>query len=205
MSVRSDADQTIFSQYAREIEEHWKSKEIQRRKYNHASPQLKCRRQLIEWLIHVCEQIKLSHKTVHLGVFLLDMFMDNHSIDPDRLQCVALVCIMLAAKFEEVEYKVPSISELNKFDGFRYRNNDFMKIEAMVLSFHNFALAQPTVAHFVEYYGMYTVRSVPEELNSFNTSLRQVAEISCAILAELMAICLKGFVNNSYLSISTRV
>jgi hypothetical protein len=44
----------------------------------------------------VAEELNLSNTSVHLAVYLLDIFMDNHRIVEERLGLVALVCILLA-------------------------------------------------------------------------------------------------------------
>lgn len=44
----------------------------------------------------VTEELNLSNTSVHLAVYLLDVFMDNHRIVEEQLGLVALVCILLA-------------------------------------------------------------------------------------------------------------
>jgi hypothetical protein len=50
----------------------------------------------VTWLRSVAEELHLSNTSVHLAVYLLDIFMDNHRIVEERLSLVALVCILLA-------------------------------------------------------------------------------------------------------------
>jgi hypothetical protein len=50
----------------------------------------------VTWLRAVAEELHLSNTSVHLAVYLLDIFMDNHRIVEERLSLVALVCISLA-------------------------------------------------------------------------------------------------------------
>ena len=45
------------------------------------SPQLDCRRQLVEWSCSMAVQLKLTTQTVHLAVKLLDHFMAGHDIE----------------------------------------------------------------------------------------------------------------------------
>lgn len=58
--------------------------------------QLQLRCHLVHWLKNVAEKIKVSYRTIHLAIYIMDVFMDNHSISKDRLGFVALVCLMLA-------------------------------------------------------------------------------------------------------------
>lgn len=58
--------------------------------------QFKYRHVLVTWLRAVAEELHLNNASVHLAVYLLDIFMDNHRIVEERLNLVALVCILLA-------------------------------------------------------------------------------------------------------------
>ncbi|XP_046658772.1 cyclin-J isoform X1 [Homalodisca vitripennis] len=189
MTTSSRTASSIFANYAREIELHWKYKERQRKQFLFNSPQLQLRSHLVGWLKNISEKLKVSYRTIHLAVYILDTFMDNHSISKDRLGFVALVCLMLAAKFEELDSKIPKISELNKYDGYRYSSKDFISVEVMVLKFLDFGLTQPTIAHFAEYYTMVTI--MPHDLKSVKFSFRRLADIACNMVAELLDICLK--------------
>lgn len=61
--------------------------------------QLKYRHVLVSWLRAVAEELHLNNASVHLAVYLLDIFMDNHRIVEERLNLVALVCILLAGLY----------------------------------------------------------------------------------------------------------
>ena len=61
--------------------------------------QFKYRDVLVSWLRAVAEELHLNNASVHLAVYLLDIFMDNHRIIEERLNLVALVCILLAGLY----------------------------------------------------------------------------------------------------------
>jgi hypothetical protein len=61
--------------------------------------QFKYRHVLVTWLRAVAEDLHLNNASVHLAVYLLDIFMDNHRIVEERLNLVALVCILLAGLY----------------------------------------------------------------------------------------------------------
>jgi len=61
--------------------------------------QFKYRHVLVTWLRAVAEELHLNNASVHLAVYLLDIFMDNHRIVEERLNLVALVCILLAGLY----------------------------------------------------------------------------------------------------------
>nr|CAD7575953.1 unnamed protein product [Timema californicum] len=119
---------------------------------------------LVGWMSTVAERMKLCNTTVHLSIYILDVFMDNHSITTERLILVALVCLLLAAKFEERDVNVPKIHELNELVQNQYPINDFILLEIMTLKFLHWNLVIPTVAHFAEYY--VTFSTLPSDLKN---------------------------------------
>ena len=75
-------------------------------RYFRRSPQLACRRYLVDWLCLVAEKTRIKRNTIHLAVKLLDFFMDGHAVETNKIYLVAIACLCLAAKFEEKESKV---------------------------------------------------------------------------------------------------
>jgi len=73
--------------------------EINKVKRNVFLLQFKYRHVLVTWLRAVAEELHLNNASVHLAVYLLDIFMDNHRIVEERLNLVALVCILLAGLY----------------------------------------------------------------------------------------------------------
>jgi hypothetical protein len=73
--------------------------EIEWVKWNVLLLQFKNRHVLVTWLRAVAEELHLNNASVHLAVYLLDIFMDNHRIVEERLNLVALVCILLAGLY----------------------------------------------------------------------------------------------------------
>lgn len=78
--------------------------------------------------------------------------MDNHNITVDRLNLVAIVCIILAAKIEDCDVLIPKMSEIPSFVNVTYAAQDFAVVERMILKFFNFELNTPTAATFLEMY-----------------------------------------------------
>ena len=63
-------------------------------------------RYMVDWMCLICSNFNLSTGAVHLSVKLMDYFMDQHDIAERQLNFVAMGCILLAAKFEDVDDKV---------------------------------------------------------------------------------------------------
>ncbi|PSN34498.1 Cyclin-J [Blattella germanica] len=161
------------TEYAEEIVFSLREKEAKRIPFLQQSPQFKYRNVLVTWMRTIAEDLHLNNTTVHLSIYLLDIFMDNHRIVETRLNLVALVCILLAAKFEERDANVPKISELNARASNGYPLRDFILLEFMVMNFLHWNLVLPTAAHFAEYFTMFAtfesdMSSAPLQFVSFH-------------------------------------
>ncbi|XP_063230885.1 cyclin-J isoform X2 [Bacillus rossius redtenbacheri] len=141
-----------YTEYAEDIHAALRQKELKRAHFHYQSPQLQDRIGLVRWLSSKAEKLSLSLTTVHLAVYLLDVFMDNHSITAERLKLVVLVCVLLAAKFEEQEVNVPTARALNTMVGGQYVIKDYTLLEIMVLRHLQWNLLLPTAAQFAQYY-----------------------------------------------------
>lgn len=116
------------------------------------SPQSNYRNHLLDLIRTFAENQQLGRTTVHLTVYVMDIFMDNHKIYVDRLKLVAMVCLLLACKIEERELKIPKVFDLNRTIQNQYAVADYIALEKMVLTFMDWSLIIPTAAQFVEYY-----------------------------------------------------
>ncbi|XP_054713070.1 cyclin-J-like isoform X2 [Uloborus diversus] len=144
-------------EYAQDIHKHLRSKEKKRFLFRGKSPQLHMRKCLVEWLELICDKLEFCTPVLHLALYLLDIFMDNHTIHYDHLQMVALGCLTVAVKLEENDALIPKNSDLNALVGNKYKLIEFVQMEVSILTFFNWDILFPTAAHFVDYYIMYAV------------------------------------------------
>lgn len=118
------------------------------------------------------------------AVYMLDVFMDTYKIVTTKLNLVAFVCLLVAAKIEERDQNIPKICTLNSYTNDQYTRTDFKSLERMILSFFNWAVLVPTTATFIESYVHDSVTSeeIPESLLKceFGHSSRMEPE-ECAI------------------------
>ncbi|KAK9509510.1 hypothetical protein O3M35_006814 [Rhynocoris fuscipes] len=182
--------------YAFDIDKTLKEKELFGRKITFQSPQLKYRSKLLEWLKTIAEKLTLSSVTVHLGVFLIDKFMDNHNIMINRLASVGLICLLLAAKFEEHENRIPNIADLPPLVGYELGLNEFIQLEIFILHSLNWRVSWPTAAHFAEFYLLYAIN--PDDSDYFNTSHRHLQEMVSSSLKDFLDVSLSDVVLLDY-------
>lgn len=110
------------------------------------------RKQLIEHLKQFAIHKRLAFCTLHLAVYLMDIFMDNHAIKPNKLLLVANVSILLAAKLEESHFNIPLIEQLNDAVTNEYSNTDYERLQLMMLEFFNWSIFFPTAAYYTHYF-----------------------------------------------------
>ncbi|XP_055545404.1 cyclin-J [Wyeomyia smithii] len=126
--------------------------ELNRLTMRYTSPQLRYRDVMVNFIRSIGECELLRRSTVHLAIYLLDAFMDNHSINDNRLNLVALSCLLLAAKMEENEPNVPTLASMNELVRNQYPYSDFILLEVLLLKFFNWHLIIPTAATFAEFW-----------------------------------------------------
>ncbi|EDO49306.1 predicted protein [Nematostella vectensis] len=140
------------SSLASDIHEVLREKEARIPNFMAASPQLKIRRYLVDWLAVIGEKLGSSHGVVHLAIYYMDFFMDKFIIQESQLHLLALTALLLAAKFDENENQIPDISTLNKFVNNTYQHAEYHQMELLLLEFFNWNIDLPTPVQFLEYY-----------------------------------------------------
>ncbi|XP_014241310.1 cyclin-J isoform X2 [Cimex lectularius] len=147
----------LTTPYTLDIHRNLKERELFGRNIKFQSPQLLHRPKLVDWLKTVSEKLKLSQVTLHLGIFLLDKFMDKHNILNSRLVPAAVVCLILAAKFEEEDVQVPKFTDIPSVLNITSTPSELIHLEAFVLQSLSWNISWPTVAHFAEFYSVFAV------------------------------------------------
>ncbi|XP_054456432.1 cyclin-J isoform X2 [Anoplopoma fimbria] len=105
----------------------------------------------------VSNRFRLCPAARHLGVYLLDLFMDRYDVTVQQLHMVSLSCLLLASKFEEREDRVPKLETLNSLGCMSSMNlvltkQGLLHMELLLLETFQWNLYLPTAAHFIEYY-----------------------------------------------------
>ncbi|GAB0094836.1 hypothetical protein DMENIID0001_101620 [Sergentomyia squamirostris] len=103
---------------------------------------------------HITEHEHFSRNTLHLGMFLLDMFMHNFRVPDNKLYFIAGVCLILAAKVEDIDYKLPTIPNIDTYIGRRIptKTEDYISIEFNIMRLLGFNLIIPTAITFLDYF-----------------------------------------------------
>ena len=109
------------------------------------------RKLVIDWIFEIGESFELSFNTILIGIRLLDSIALRFKADVTNYNNVAGIVLMIAAKFQEPESKIPKISEMMRFFP-DYTKKDVIELEKIILRKLNWELNVLTPMHFVDIY-----------------------------------------------------
>ncbi|XP_017299803.1 cyclin-J isoform X2 [Diaphorina citri] len=146
-----------LDQYFVSVHEYYRKQEKNCPVYHFQSPELEYRSELVRWLKALQKELNFSTLALHLAVHLMDFFMDNHMIPIEKLSRVALVCVLTAVNFEDLDGALPRLQALCEKIGHEYNRKDIIEVQTKVLEFYKFHIGRPTVAHFTHIYSAFIV------------------------------------------------
>ncbi|OQS06102.1 cyclin [Thraustotheca clavata] len=138
---------------AREIDHyHRKHEEKYRVKKDYLGPRTditaRMRTILLDWLVEVAEEYKVSAKALHLAISLVDRCLSEMAITRGELQLMGCACMMVACKYEEVQ--CPTIEDFVYISDHTYTGERMLQMEAKVLDCLQFRLSSTHLYHFLE-------------------------------------------------------
>jgi hypothetical protein len=105
---------------------------------------------LIDWLVDVHKKYKLRPETLFLAANLIDSFLEKKRIVRQQLQCVAVVALLIASKFEDVH--PPQVQDLVFLTDKTYSRDELVTMESTMLNALGFEICRPTAVHFLDRY-----------------------------------------------------
>ena len=126
--------------------------ENKHRRYVPEESWLKFRRVLVDWMCEAGDEFQLHISTMHVAVMYLDRMLQSLQIPRHKLQLVAVACILIAAKFEEMEEVVPTISDMNRYAQRAFIPEEIQNTEVVVLNRLDWSLTTFTPLHFSSYF-----------------------------------------------------
>ncbi|KAJ7847943.1 cyclin-like protein [Mycena olivaceomarginata] len=127
---------------------------------------------LNDWLIQVHARFRLNPETLFLCTNLIDRFLSTRAVRPSKLQLVGVVCLLVAAKFEEIIS--PSIATLIFVCDHAYTCKDILQAEQHVLSALNWDLSYPSPVNY-----LHCISKADGCDPRIRTLARYLAEIAC--------------------------
>lgn len=179
--IDENADIVInVPEYAAEIHEYLKKAELNHRAkagYMKKQPDINnsMRAILVDWLVEVAEEYRLSSETLYLAVNYIDRFLSSMVVLRKKLQLVGTACMLIASKLEEIY--PPEVSEFVYITDDTYTDKEVRKMENMVLKVLSFDLSVPTVLSFLDRYEK--AADVPANLSKkFSFLTRYLCELT---------------------------
>ncbi|XP_043917466.1 cyclin-A2 [Protopterus annectens] len=108
---------------------------------------------LVDWLVEVGEEYKLSTETLYLSVNYIDRFLSSMSVLRGKLQLVGTAAMFVASKFEEIY--PPEVAEFVYITDDTYTKKQVLRMEHLILKVLSFDLAAPTAHQFLTQYVMH--------------------------------------------------
>mmetsp|Transcript_685 Transcript_685/g.2507 ORF Transcript_685/g.2507 Transcript_685/m.2507 type:complete len:402 (+) Transcript_685:197-1402(+) len=130
----------------------WASEFCAARELGQQVRHLRYRPYLVRWLIGMCEDYGFGATTANLSVCYLDRVLSTKRVPRTSLQLVGLAAVLIAAKFEEREARVPKLEDLVECAQGAYSLTSVRRMEVAVLHCLDWRLSHVTCAHFLEYF-----------------------------------------------------
>ncbi|KAI9023273.1 Cyclin, N-terminal domain-containing protein [Hyaloraphidium curvatum] len=112
----------------------------------------KMRRTLVEWLIEVHAEYDLRPETLYLGINIMDRYLSRRVVPRMEFQLLGVTALWIAAKYEEVHGRVPTLQKLAYVCCNAYREQDFVQMELRLLNELEFNLGHPTPEAFLKHH-----------------------------------------------------
>jgi len=105
---------------------------------------------LFEWLVEVADEFGFSTECLYLTKNYIDRYLSKVSVYKQKLQLIGITCMLLAAKYEEVN--VPNVDILVDICDSAYSRQEIIETEIEILKVLEFTLSVVTENAFVERY-----------------------------------------------------
>jgi hypothetical protein len=155
---------------------------------------------VVDWMCEVCEEFKLSPYAVQLSACYFDKALQRLAARKSELQLVATSCILIAAKFQGPEERVPPLDKLNACSKNSFTADKIVEMEMAVLKALDWRADMLTPLHVADHllasHGgaallTDTIDNVPlvHEQNAakvpkLSRRLRQFGEFFCRLMLE---------------------
>lgn len=110
------------------------------RYYNTSLSNTTFRGPAILWIECLCTNLSFSLTTFYLSVAYVDAILSLYTVKQQQLKLICYICVILAAKMEETDRKIPSLKQTVAMLNHEYTAQDIMAREKLVLNILGFQL-----------------------------------------------------------------
>ena len=86
---------------------------------------------LVDWLIEVADEYKMTDETLFLSVQYVDRFLSTVNVTRSKLQLLGTTCLYLASKYEEMY--PPALDEFSFITDNTYEQKHILRMEQIVI------------------------------------------------------------------------
>ncbi|XP_027332265.1 putative cyclin-A3-1 [Abrus precatorius] len=102
---------------------------------------------LVDWLVEVAEEYRLSSDTLFFSISYIDRFLSSNVLTRHKLQLLGVSAMLIASKYEEI--KPPEVEDFCYITDNTYSKEEVVNMEADILKSLKFQLGGPTVMTFL--------------------------------------------------------
>lgn len=101
---------------------------------------------LVDWLVEVAEEYKLTQQTLFLAVNYVDRVLAKLVVLRHHLQLIGIACLLIASKYEEIF--PPTVDDFVYIADYTYSRRQLLDMEKLVLNSLKFQLSAATCVDF---------------------------------------------------------
>lgn len=129
---------------------------------------------LIDWLVEVAQEYRLTSDTLFLSVAIIDRYLSLKNVKRNKLQLLGVSAMLIASKYEEIY--APQVDDFCFITDNTYTREAVLEMERQILAELGFELTHPTLKTFLRRY----IKAASGEI-----SLDVTFEFLCSYLGEL--------------------
>jgi hypothetical protein len=133
---------------------------------NHSKETICNRQQTAEWILFVCKNLNLKNETTFKAVHYFDLYLSKTKKiydDIEEMNYLAVVCLNLACKVEEINCNYLNYLMNNLLDETKHSKEKFIKKEQEVLAVLKYKLSMPNFYTFNNIFLQIAVNIILEE------------------------------------------
>ena len=149
---------------------------------NHSSSFIEIRKNMLNWVIFLCQKLHFKTQTLFRSVTIFDLYMANkdENYSQNELNLITIACLSLSTKIEEINCNYISFFNekvLNPPNEHIYNNIDLTKMEFKILKELNYKIIYSTPFDFLEIYTEIFKNILNQNKNELNKLKNEEEEI----------------------------
>lgn len=97
---------------------------------------------MVDWMVEVHQKFRLIPETLHLGVNILDRYLERVNVERTKLQLVGVTALLIACKYEEIY--PPEVQDCVYICDKAYTRQMVLDMEAEILFILEYRMSVPT-------------------------------------------------------------